>query len=300
MLGAANVSRPDAMGPPMPTQIISGRLSSDDLKKLEDAVHMLEGTSFAARMTNLLGAQVEAIGRALPASVKAVAARASEAALKAALRVAIATIDDKAPKNAARGMHKLAAAASGAVGGAFGFAAVPVELPVSTTIMLRSIAQIAREEGEDLSAPEARLACVEVFALGGRAPGEAAFETGYFAIRAALARSVSESVKFVAQKSAVREGAPALVRLVSQVAARFGLVVSEKLAAQAIPVVGALGGAAINLAFIQHFQTMARGHFIVRRLEREYGAELVQFEYRRVQNAAARAPEQAQPSQAGA
>jgi hypothetical protein len=33
--------------------------------------------------------------------------------------------------------------------------------------MLRSIADIARSEGEDLSDPEAALSCVEVFALGG-------------------------------------------------------------------------------------------------------------------------------------
>ena len=34
----------------------------------------------------------------------------------------------------------------------------------------------------------------------------------------------------------VEEGAPALVRLVAQVASRFGAVVSEKVAAQAVPV----------------------------------------------------------------
>jgi EcsC protein family len=56
----------------------------------------------------------------------------------------------------------------------------------------------------------------------------------------------------------------------------FGVVVTQKLAAQAIPLVGALGGAAVNYAFIEHFQDMARGHFIVRRLERAYGKEVVQ------------------------
>jgi hypothetical protein len=40
-----------------------------------------------------------------------------------------------------------------------------------------------------------------------------------------------------------------------------------------------VGGAAVNLAFIEHFQEMARGHFTVRRLERVYGADAVRGEY---------------------
>jgi hypothetical protein len=63
------------------------------------------------------------------------------------------------------------------------------------------------------------------------------------------------------------------------VASRFGITVSEKLAAQAVPIVGAVGGALINSLFLDHFQGMARGHFIIRRLERTYGPELVKQEY---------------------
>jgi hypothetical protein len=89
------------------------------------------------------------------------------------------------------------ATASGAAGGTLGLAALPVELPVSTVIMLRSIADIARSEGEDLSDPEAALSCIEVFALGGRAGSADASESGYFAVRnaaryvMALRRSLS-------------------------------------------------------------------------------------------------------------
>ena len=57
-----------------------------------------------------------------------------------------------------------------------------------------------------------------------------------------------------------------LVRLIALIASRFGFVVSQKAVAQTIPVIGALGGAAINYAFIDHFQSIARGHFTVRRL----------------------------------
>ena len=80
----------------------------------------------------------------------------------------------------------------------------------------------------------------------------------------------------------IEEGAPIILRLITKVAARFGVQVSEKIAAQAIPIVGAVGGAVINTLFIDHFQDMARGHFIVRRLERIYGIEAVKKEYDRL------------------
>jgi len=60
------------------------------------------------------------------------------------------------------------------------------------------------------------------------------------------------------------------------------VVVTDKVAAQAFPIVGALGGAAVNYAFIEHFQDMARGHFTVRRLERAYGKDLIKKEYTRL------------------
>ena len=43
----------------------------------------------------------------------------------------------------------------------------------------------------------------------------------------------------------------------------------------------ALGGAAVNYAFIDHFQDVARGHFAIRRLERTYGKDIVRAEYDR-------------------
>ena len=68
----------------------------------------------------------------------------------------------------------------------------------------------------------------------------------------------------------------------SAVASRFGVAVTQKAAAQAVPVIGALSGGAVNYAFIEHFQDVARGHFIVRRLERAYGKEPVRREYERL------------------
>ena len=263
-------------------EFMPARLTAEETGDLRRAVACLEGTSFAQRLTEAVGRPVGMLSRAVPPLARRVIAQASEAALRGAFRLALRTLDLNAPARPANRAHKLAAAASGAVGGALGLAALPVELPISTTILLRSIAEIAREEGEDLSAPGAALACVEVFALGGQAGGEATFESGYFAIRAALAKAVTDSARFVAVGGVPAQSGPVIARLMSQIAARFGVVVSEKLAAQAAPILGALGGAAVNAAFADHFQTLARGHFIVRRLERRHGAGLVAFEYRRL------------------
>jgi hypothetical protein len=255
-------------------------MTESDLATLRGAVAALEHPGLAARLTNMVGKPIELIGYALPASASQAITAATTKALETALEVALRSLH-QAPRAGSQRLHKALATASGAVGGAFGLASLPIELPLSTIIMLRSIAEIARSEGEDLSDPEAALSCVQVFALGGR-PGSAdASESGYFAVRGILAKSVTQAARFVVERGVVEEGGPILVRFITQVASRFGLVVTQKLAAQAIPLVGALGGAAVNYAFIEHFQEVARGHFTVRRLERAYGKEAVRKAYER-------------------
>jgi EcsC protein family len=256
----------------------ASEITIEDREALRKAVKSLEHPSLAGRLTNLVGKPVELIGYALPSFASNAIASATSKGLEAALKVALRTLPSS-PRSNSQFLHRVMATASGAAGGTFGLAALPVELPVSTTIMLRSIADIARSEGENLSDPETALACVEVFALGGR-PGSAdASESGYFAVRGMLAKTVTEAARFVAERGLLKEGAPILLKFVTQVAARFGLVVTQKVAAQALPVVGALGGAAVNYAFIAHFQDVARGHFTVRRLERIYGKDRIRSEY---------------------
>jgi len=256
-------------------------MTPEDLAALRRAVRSLEHPGLAARLTNMVGKPIELIGDVLPASATHAIATATSKGLEAALKVALRTMQ-RAPHAGSQLLHKALATASGAAGGAFGLATLPIELPVSTIIMLRSIADIARSEGEDLSEPEAALSCVQVFALGGRAGLADASQSGYFTVRGMLAKSVTEAARFIAERGAIEEGAPVLVRFITLVASRFGVVVTQKVAAQALPVVGALGGAAVNYAFIQHFQEVARGHFTVRRLERVYGKSLVRTEYERL------------------
>ena len=263
----------------LPANIRHVNMTPADLDTLRRAVRRLEHVSLAARLNTMVGKQVNLVTRALPASVMKIVSAATSAALKAGLKVALLNFENR-PQDASLLLHKALAAASGAVGGVFGAASLPFELPVSTTIMLRSIADIARCEGEDLKAPDAALSCIEVLALGG--VSDETLEGGYFAVRALMAKSVTDAAAFITQKGVADQTAPALVRFIAQVAARFGIVVSEKVAAQAVPIIGALGGAVVNYAFVEHFQSMARGHFAVRRLERVYGAALVKSEYARV------------------
>lgn len=281
--------------------------SEEDLAALRRAVSVLERQSLASRLSAAAGAPLDMIGKALPGPVVAIVAKSTEGAMRVALRVAFATLPDKEVKEtgtavetvpeaavgrfnrvfelnrlfeSSENKHKAMAALSGALGGALGLTTIAAELPFSTTLMLRSIAEIAREEGEDLSTPEGALACMQVFALGGRNGADTALtESGYFAVRAALAKTMSAAARYTANRTLLDSSAPALVRLTSQIASRFGIVVSQKFAAQAVPLIGALGGAAVNTAFMAHFQSTARAHFTVRRLERSYGKPAVRAAY---------------------
>ncbi|HPY39625.1 MAG TPA: hypothetical protein PLM98_03820, partial [Thiolinea sp.] len=69
------------------------------------------------------------------------------------------------------------------------------------------------------------------------------------------------------------------------VASRFGVVITEKFAAQAVPIVGGVAGATLNVLFINFYQDMATGHFIIKRLEKKYGYAAVKREYNLIRGA---------------
>lgn len=264
---------------PDPTQ-----LDPTDALVLADAVRVLESPGLAIQIAEVIGKPIEfSIGR-LPDAVVRRIGDTTNAALRTALRAAVATMNNERGISPSQRTHKLLATLSGAIGGAFGLPALAVELPVSTTIILRSVADIARSQGENIRDVETQLACIEVFALGGSSKLEGAADAGYYATRAALAHAISNAAQYIVQKGILEEGAPVIVRLITKVATRFSGPVLEKFAAQSIPVIGAAGGAAVNLVFINHFQDMARGHFNVRRLERKYGADVIRQEYDRLKN----------------
>lgn len=255
------------------------KLSTAEISDLRAAKNLLENPGLAAKVSNFVGTPIEQGLKKLPEAWSTAVNDVARKSIEKALDIALLTMDRDERSSASNWWHKLAVVATGAGGGAFGLPALAIELPISTTIMLRSIADIARSEGEDLHSPDTRLQCVQVLALGGPSRRDDGTESGYFAARAALAKSISEAAAHVAKKGLSQKGAPALVQLIAQVASRFSIVVSEKAAAQAVPVVGAFGGAVINTLFIDHFQDMGRGHFIIRRLERLHGQDEIRRLY---------------------
>ena len=240
-------------------------------------------------MANLIGSPLEFAVKRLPDSVSRRIHGAVEAALFKSAQAALWTMDNTPGKAASTRWHKLAAATSGAVGGAFGFTTLFIELPVSTTIMMRSVADVARSEGFDLREMSTRHACLEVFALGGNSGKDDASETGYYITRGFTAEVMRHLSAELAGRAVggspvmigltPKEAGKWLAKLVEKVAARFGVVVTEKFAAQAVPIVGAVAGATLNTMFTDYYQDVARGHFIVRRLERTYGYETVRAAY---------------------
>jgi hypothetical protein len=254
-------------------------LNARDERALGQAVAILEGKSLVGRLTDITGEPVSQLLKRLPAPVTHQINKAVRHTMSQALELALYKMgSDRIPEPPPI-LFQFASTVTGGVSGFFGMAALALELPVTTTLMLRSIAGIAARHGEQLDQPAARLACIEVFALG--APGKHGMsgETSYYAARAFLAKTVSEAAQALLERGLAGGSAPVIVDLITSVGSRFGVVVSEKVAAGAIPVVGAIGGAAVNLAFMQHFQQVAGAHFIVRHLERHYGAAPVRSRY---------------------
>ena len=245
--------------------------------ELARAVAQLEDTSLAARLATVLGTPIEALKARLPGPVQGMLDGVVRRPLTAAMKAALSSNPAVNPLPVSSAwLHRGLAAASGAAGGALGLPGTLMELPVSTTLLLRQVAAVAAENGEDLSRPEIAAECLKVFALGGRDPKEDGVEASYFAVRIALAEAL---------KTAVGRGAAprVLPGFIGSIAARFGGPVALKLSAQAAPVIGAAAGAAINLAFLEHFRGIAQGHFTVRRLERAHGAEAVRAAYAAIQ-----------------
>ena len=247
-------------------------LPADAQAELDGAVAILEGISLPARLASVVGSSVEALKRNLPAPVQRLIDSSLRRALETALKTALRTRPgDPAAPMPESWLHRGALAATGAAGGALGLPGTLLELPVSTTLLLRQVAAIAAEHGEDLADPAVQAECLKVFALGGRETGDDSAESGYFAMRLALAESL--------KSAAGRTVGQMLPGLLGAVASRFGGPVAFKVSAQAAPLFGAAAGAGVNLAFLEHYRAIAAAHFTVRRLERRFGQPLVRAAY---------------------
>ena len=265
--------------------------SPGDLSDLKRAVELLERPSLSMQVANAVGSPIEWSVSKLPKRVKQRIQDAVHAALHTAASAALWTMKDAPGAEASTAWHKLFVAGTGAAGGFFGWPGMIIELPVSTTAMMRSVADIARHEGFSVSELWVQAECIQVFALGGSSSSDDAAESGYYASRslvAEVAKHTSRELVEIARKRAAqgikmaftsREAGNFLARLIDAVASRFGVVITEKMAMQIVPVISAATGAGLNVLFTSHYQKMARGHFIVRRLERKFGEDDVRAAY---------------------
>ena len=128
---------------------------------------------------------------------------------------------------------------------------------------------------EDLDDPGARAAVLAVFALGTPKSGDATLDLGYYGVRVAIGQGLREAALSLANGTSRTLVGGVVTRALEPVVARFSSVVAQKAVAQSVPVFGALGGAVINTIFIEHYNGLARAHFTLRRLEREYGLDAV-------------------------
>ena len=275
---------------------VSG-FSPEDLQFIQRAALYLERPSFLMRMANMVGAPVEKLMAVLPQDGRKLVQQAVRSSLEKGLALAVATLPSAGDSKRSvtevdsagswkRLWHQAATGATGAAGGFFGLGGLALELPVTTTLILRSIAAIAQDFGEDLGEVPARMECLTVFSLGGPTRADDAMESAYYAARSSLSFLISRAVDFAAGKTAqeiaealARGTAPAVARLIAAIASRFDIVVTEKVLAQAVPAVGAVSGAFVNVAFTDHFNSVARYHFGIRRLERTHGADVVREQY---------------------
>ncbi len=266
-------------------------LSPQHKQELARAHKLLESANFATCLTDYAGKPIHSVLQQMPKPLRRAVDRAVERAIQECLTVALKSLKPTPKKRPSMRLASALAGVAGGLGGLFGAASLPVELPVTTILMLRAIADIARRHGEDLSTIEGRLACVEVFAYGSsRSASEGAgsssrADVGYYASRAMLGRLANEASSLLLERGAAKLAAPAVAALTGEVASRFGVVVWERVAASAIPLAGAAGAATINVVFMNHFQSIARGHFMLRRLERIYGEEAIRSHYRLLENA---------------
>ncbi|HIH2746333.1 EcsC family protein [Burkholderia aenigmatica] len=269
-------------------------LSQDDRDALWRAKQVLESPSLTMKLTGMLGAPVEKMITRLPDFATGKINDATQLALRKCLNIALRTLGkppapDAEPDKPSNLLHKLAVATTGAAGGAFGFLALPVELPVTTTLIFRSVCDIARSEGEDLSSVDTQLQCLAVLGMGGNPDKqEEDADLGYFVLRGALAQAISKASSDITTKGIAAHSSAAVFKLVQTVASRFSVQVTEQMAAKSIPAIGAVLGATVNTLFIDHFQQMAHGHFTVRRLERKYGSVAVKAAYQAIDASPAR------------
>ncbi len=202
-------------------------------------------------LMNRFGGQVEAQMDLLPDAVR----KQIEVLVGRALERAhgLAKVGRRAPDLGRRAAPVLAAL-TGAIGGFGGLATAIPELPVTVTLILHAIRRAAEAEGFDPDQPQVRAECLRVFAAGSPLGSDDGANTAFLGARLALTGTAVQTV-------------------IRAVAPRLAVALGQKLAAQAVPVVGAVSGAAMNAAFLTYYRELAVVRFSLLRLAQVHGAE---------------------------
>lgn len=216
------------------------------------------------RLGGSLEKQLAAVPEALRSRIEAAAAMALERAHD------LAGHARHAP-SVGRNGPLAAIMASGAAGGAAGLAGSLAELPVSVMLILHAIRREAGAAGFDPDDPRVRAECLRVFGAGSPMAADDGVNTAFLSARLTLTGA-------------------AVQRIIAAVAPRFGVAIGQKLAAQSVPVLGALTGAALNAAYLNWYREVAAIRFQLLRLAQTHGGENVALAFQQATEQAARRP----------
>lgn len=201
-------------------------------------------------LVNRLGGKLESQMALVPDPVRQQIERIVARALETSYGLA-----GRTPDMGARG-PMVAVLASGAAGGAGGIATSLAELPVTITVILNAIRAAAAEAGFDPAEPWVQAECLRVFGAGSPLAADDGVNTSFVTARLTMTGA-------------------AVQNLIAAVAPKLAAVLGQKLAAQAVPVLGALTGAALNAAFLNYYREVARIRFALLKLAEVHGAEPV-------------------------
>ncbi|WP_179021414.1 EcsC family protein [Winogradskyella forsetii] len=276
--------------------LITKSITPEDKEALLQAKTSMQNLGWAIRSVNKIGNTVETGVKHVPEKVLIKVQNITQSVLLKIIKANLLTIKKnqtfkKPSKNTYKGIVTGTGALSGFFGSTTGFgtAIFASEVTITTKFLMRTIMDIARSEGEDIYTLEGQMACLQVFALGGETADDDGMEMSYYTTRMALNSALNNvsaaGIKMGLDslvKGASALGSNAVGNFLSKIATRLSLLISEKFLAQAVPVVGAVGGGGLNYVFVEHFQKMASAHFTIRRLERKYGEAEIKLAYEEI------------------
>ncbi|MDO5705060.1 MAG: EcsC family protein [Paracoccus sp. (in: a-proteobacteria)] len=210
----------------------------------------VDASGMAMDVLQSIGTSAEGLIARLPGPVRSRLDRITSAALSRAFDAAAGS--RRVVRDRGDWFNRMASTLSGAAGGAGGLAGALIETPLTVTLMSRAILEIAAEHGFSPEDHEVRAEALRVFAAAGPIAADDATDLGMLAAKLSVTGQTIQG-------------------LIARVAPRLSAALGQKLAAQAVPVLGAFAGASINYTFTRYYQELARVHFGLMQLSQESG-----------------------------